>query len=92
MPIDPVFALMWAVGAACAVGAAQQAKYHRLVALIMVGGAGLITALPGLFFAIMGLCAVPLARRLGLGPPAPPGRGASERQIRSQPRAVDAIR
>ncbi len=28
--------------------------------------AGLITALPGLFFAIMGLCAVPLARRLGL--------------------------
>lgn len=28
--------------------------------------AGLVTAMPGLFFAVMGLCAVPLARRLGL--------------------------
>ncbi|MGO3361755.1 MAG: MFS transporter [Corynebacterium sp.] len=28
--------------------------------------AGLITALPGILFGIMGLCAVPLARRLGL--------------------------
>ncbi|AGF71902.1 MFS transporter [Corynebacterium halotolerans] len=28
--------------------------------------AGLVTAMPGLFFGIMGLCAVPLARRLGL--------------------------
>lgn len=29
--------------------------------------AGLVTALPGFFFAIMGLSAVPVARRLGLG-------------------------
>ena len=33
--------LLWLVGAACAIGAATQAKYHRLAALIMVGGAGL---------------------------------------------------
>ena len=37
-PIDPAFALLWLVGAACAIGAALQAKYHRLAALIMVGG------------------------------------------------------
>lgn len=43
--IDPAFALMWLVGAACAIGAALQAKYHRLAALILVGGAGLITCL-----------------------------------------------
>jgi multicomponent K+:H+ antiporter subunit A len=37
-----LFALLWIVGAACAIGAAWQAKYHRLAALIMVGGAGLV--------------------------------------------------
>jgi len=30
---------------ACAVGAAYQAKFHRLVALILMGGAGLVTCL-----------------------------------------------
>ena len=30
---QPAFALMWLVGAACAIGAATQAKYHRLAAL-----------------------------------------------------------
>ena len=38
MQVDPVFAALWLIGAACAVGAATQAKYHRLAALIMVGG------------------------------------------------------
>ena len=37
------FALMWAIGAACAVGAAWQAKYHRFAALVMLGGAGIVT-------------------------------------------------
>ena len=37
----PAFALMWLVGAACAIGAATQAKYHRLAALSLAGGAGL---------------------------------------------------
>ena len=40
---NPLFAMIWAVGIACAVGAAFQAKYHRLAALILMGGAGLIT-------------------------------------------------
>lgn len=38
---DPALALVWLAGAACAVGAAYQAKYHRLAALILMGGAGL---------------------------------------------------
>ena len=41
--LDLVFGLLWAVGAACAVGAAVQAKYHRVVALILLGTAGLVT-------------------------------------------------
>ena len=31
--VDPAFALLWVVGMACAIGAAWQAKYHRLAAL-----------------------------------------------------------
>jgi multicomponent K+:H+ antiporter subunit A len=50
MQIDGVFAVLWLLGAACAVGAATQAKYHRLAALIMVGGAGLITCLTFAWF------------------------------------------
>ncbi|KQP92424.1 cation:proton antiporter [Methylobacterium sp. Leaf113] len=42
---DPAFALMWLVGAACAIGAAERAKYHRLSATIFVGGAGLVSCL-----------------------------------------------
>ncbi len=38
-----VFALLWIVGGACALGAAWQAKYHRFAALILMGGAGLVT-------------------------------------------------
>ncbi|EAR23122.1 monovalent cation/H+ antiporter subunit A [Nitrococcus mobilis] len=43
--LDPAFALLWTVGATCAVGAACLAKYHRLAALILVGGAGLVTSI-----------------------------------------------
>jgi multicomponent K+:H+ antiporter subunit A len=42
--------LLWIVGAACAIGAATQAKFHRLAALIMTGGAGLITCLTFAWF------------------------------------------
>lgn len=48
--VDPVFAVLWVVGAVCAIGAAHQAKYHRLAALIMVGGVGLITCLTFAWF------------------------------------------
>jgi multicomponent K+:H+ antiporter subunit A len=44
-PLDPAFAALWIVGGACAIGAAWQAKFHRLAALIMVGGAGLVVCL-----------------------------------------------
>lgn len=42
---DPIFAMIWVVGMACALGAAFQAKYHRLAALVLMGGAGLITCI-----------------------------------------------
>jgi multicomponent K+:H+ antiporter subunit A len=40
-PVHPGFAAIWLAGAACAIGAAWQAKYHRLAALILMSGAGL---------------------------------------------------
>ncbi len=39
------FALMWLIGCVCAVTAAWQAKYHRLAALILVSGTGIVTSL-----------------------------------------------
>ncbi|MCC6916118.1 hydrogen gas-evolving membrane-bound hydrogenase subunit E, partial [Nitrosomonas sp.] len=47
---DPVFAILWAIGIACSLGAAYQAKYHRLVALILMGGAGLVTCMTFVWF------------------------------------------
>lgn len=40
---DLVFGLLWVVGVGCAVGTAVQAKFHRVVALILLGTAGLVT-------------------------------------------------
>lgn len=42
---DPLFALLWLIGAGCAVAAAWQAKYHRLTALALVGGTGMVTSI-----------------------------------------------
>ena len=39
------FAIIWVIGCACAIAAAWQAKYHRLAALSLVGGAGLVVCL-----------------------------------------------
>jgi multicomponent K+:H+ antiporter subunit A len=60
-PLNPVFALLWLVGAACAIGAANQGKYHRLAALIMVGGAGLVTALTFAWFSAPDLALTQIA-------------------------------
>jgi len=49
-PVDPVFALLWIGGGVCAIGAAWQAKFHRLAALIMLAGAGLVTCLTFAWF------------------------------------------
>ena len=43
--VDPGFAVIWIVGGACAIGAAWQAKYHRLAALILTAGAGLASCI-----------------------------------------------
>jgi len=48
--VDPVLAVMWAVGISCAVGAAWQAKYHRFAALVLIGVAGLVTCITFVWF------------------------------------------
>ncbi len=48
--LDPALALVWTVGAVCAIAAAWQAKFHRLAALLLSGGAGLATCLTFLWF------------------------------------------
>ena len=50
LPLTADFALLWLLGAACAIGAAAQAKFHRLAALILMGGAGLATCLTFVWF------------------------------------------
>jgi multicomponent K+:H+ antiporter subunit A len=60
-PLNAVFAFLWLIGAACAVGAASQAKYHRLAALIMVGGAGLMTCLTFAWFSAPDLALTQIA-------------------------------
>jgi multicomponent K+:H+ antiporter subunit A len=42
---DPAFAALWLIGATCALAAAWKAKYHRMAALIMVGGTGIVVSL-----------------------------------------------
>jgi multicomponent K+:H+ antiporter subunit A len=47
---DPAFLLLWIVGSLCAIGAAYQAKYHRLAAMVLLGGAGLVTCITFVWF------------------------------------------
>jgi multicomponent K+:H+ antiporter subunit A len=47
---DPILSLVWLVGGLSAIGAAQQAKFHRLAAMILMGGAGLATCLTFAWF------------------------------------------
>ncbi|KKB80045.1 hypothetical protein VW35_06250 [Devosia soli] len=42
---DPVLGLVWLLGGISAIAAAQQAKFHRLAAMILMGGAGLATCI-----------------------------------------------
>jgi multicomponent K+:H+ antiporter subunit A len=49
-PVDPALALVWVVGGTCAIGAAWMAKFHRLAALILLGGAGLAVVLTFVWF------------------------------------------
>ena len=58
---DLAFALVWAVGTACALGAAYQAKFHRLAALILLGGAGLVTCITFIWLSAPDLALTQLA-------------------------------
>lgn len=42
VPATPAFVLLWLVGGAAAVGAAWQAKFHRLAALMLLGVVGTV--------------------------------------------------
>ncbi len=44
-PSDPSFIAIWILGAASAMGAAVMAKFHRLAAVILASGAGLVVCL-----------------------------------------------
>ena len=48
--IDPTLAMLWVIGAGCALSAAWQAKFHRLAALILLGGAGLVVCVTFVWF------------------------------------------
>jgi multicomponent K+:H+ antiporter subunit A len=60
-PATLAFALPWAVGLACAVAAAVMAKFHRLAAMLMLGGVGLIVSLTFLWFSAPDLALTQLA-------------------------------
>ncbi|WP_026637923.1 monovalent cation/H+ antiporter subunit A [Bordetella petrii] len=60
-PLDPAFAVLWIVGGICAIGTAFQAKYHRLAALILAGGAGLATCMTFVWFSAPDLALTQLA-------------------------------
>jgi multicomponent K+:H+ antiporter subunit A len=47
---SPAFVLLWVTGAVCAVGAAVMAKFHRLAAVTLMGGAGLVTCVTFMWF------------------------------------------
>ena len=61
IPVSPIFAALWLVGMAGAVGAALQAKYHRLAALMMMAMAGLATCLTFVWFSAPDLALTQLA-------------------------------
>jgi multicomponent K+:H+ antiporter subunit A len=50
LPASNDFVLLWVIGIICAIGAAAMAKYHRLVAITLMGGAGLVTCLTFVWF------------------------------------------
>jgi multicomponent K+:H+ antiporter subunit A len=57
----PEFALLWVVGGACAVGAAWQAKFHRLAAVTMLAICGLVTSITFAWFSAPDLALTQLA-------------------------------
>ena len=61
VPATLDFVLLWAIGIACALGAATQARFHRFAALTMLGGAGLVACLTYAWFSAPDLALTQLA-------------------------------
>lgn len=50
LPASPAFVFLWVIGATCAVGAAMMAKFHRVVAITLMGATGLVTCVTFVWF------------------------------------------
>ncbi|HMM84499.1 monovalent cation/H+ antiporter subunit A [Azohydromonas sp.] len=61
VPVTPEFVLMWGVAGVCAVGAAWQAKFHRLAALTMLSVVGLVLCITFAWFSAPDLALTQLA-------------------------------
>ena len=61
VPATLDFALLWLVGAAAAVGAAWQAKFHRLFALILLGVVGIVVCVTFAWFSAPDLALTQIA-------------------------------
>jgi multicomponent K+:H+ antiporter subunit A len=61
VPATPAFALLWAVGAAAAIGAAWQAKFHRLAALALLSVVGIVVSVTFAWFSAPDLALTQLA-------------------------------
>jgi len=61
VPATPEFVLMWVIAGACAIGAANQAKFHRLAALAMLSVVGLALCITFAWFSAPDLALTQLA-------------------------------
>ncbi|MCW5612760.1 MAG: monovalent cation/H+ antiporter subunit A [Rubrivivax sp.] len=61
VPLTPEFVLLWLIAGACAIGAANQAKFHRLVALAMLSVVGLALCITFAWFSAPDLALTQLA-------------------------------
>ncbi len=61
VPATPEFVLLWLVAGACAIGAAKQAKFHRLAALAMLSVVGLALCITFAWFSAPDLALTQLA-------------------------------
>src|SRR5690606_38798890 len=61
VPATPEFILLWLIGGVCALGAASQAKFHRLRALAMLSVVGLVLCITFAWFSAPDLALTQLA-------------------------------
>ena len=61
VPATPEFVLLWLIAGACAIGAANQAKFHRLAALTMLSVVGLALCITFAWFSAPDLALTQLA-------------------------------